>query len=251
MPTLPLLLLDVDIEGLAARIELNGVSVFRSDGGRAIRENRRLNGWALPAGNVVEIRLGRPNRDTASFRFDLRIVEPGQAPDGPAPIVFWRWSEEEDPLTPDMRAVFEAPVAFSAPRPWTWSTAVTGALTPDDRQRITRLLLTLRQSLAIRQSAALLDLQSVQLEELAIAVGDDPGRYREQYSAFLADFFGDPAFQVDPFDAAELRLEVMAGGRIVHATQGDRPAIRAGTGERTMGIDPYLSRIAGRWTVVR
>lgn len=251
MPTLPLLMLEIEVEALAARVLLNGVVVFDSRGGRSLRQNRRLNGWALRDGNQIEIQLARPAPGDAAFSAALRVVQPGEAVDDVPPLASYEWSAERDPLTPAPRSVFRAAVPFSAVAAWRWTTVPPVTIAGVDRAQIDELLRRLRSALVDRRPGEAVELQSIQLEEMAIAVGDDPARYRGQYADFLASYLSDPAFQVAPYDGNALTLEPMAGGRVVHATIAGLPPIRAQAGDRGMAIDPYLSRINGRWTLVR
>jgi hypothetical protein len=176
---------------------------------------------------------------------------PGEDPLEPVPITAFRWNAAEQPLTAAMQRVFEAPLVYSAPTDWSWTAAPGSEPNGSDRVEIDQVVQRLRRVLLERQAEEAIKLQAVQLEEMAAAVGDDVAAYQAQYRTWLAGFFADETYSVAPYATDNLVLEVMAGGRIVRATQRGGVAVRARTTDRAMAIDPYLSKIGGVWTIVR
>jgi hypothetical protein len=254
----PLIILDLEITGLAAEVLFNGVAVHRSADRETVSSGSRLNGWVQSGANSLQVRLATPPPAAAgdtpepTFALRLRRATPGTDDEADQTLAQYRWTPAQ-PIGPALTAVFATSVELAAVQPWTWlrGYAFTG-VGPGDRDAVISHLRRLRDALAERRIDDVVALQRVQVGEQAIAVGSPPGDMLGRYAAFLGDRMGSPDWRVAPLDGAGLRIELMAEGRVLHVTAADGgPPIVTDSADGRFAIDPYLSRIDSVWTVVR
>ncbi len=253
-----LILLDLEATGLAAEVLFNGVAVHRSASADTISTGMRLNGWVQSGPNALKVRLALPSpppgQEAQQPAFELKLRRTVRdTPDAADQILAeYRWTSAQ-PLGPEPAQVFAAAPAIEAVQLWSWIrgyafTALTGA----DLDAIADLLRRLRDALAERRIDEVLQLQRVQVTEQAVAVGASGPDMMDRFAAFLRDRMGHSDWRVAPFDAAGMRSELMADGRVIHITAADgAPPIVTTSAGGFFAIDPYLSRINGRWTLVR
>ena len=259
MPATPLIILDLEITGLAAELLFNGVAVHRSATRETVRSGIRLNGWVQSGANSLQVRLATPpptatagDAPEPAFELRLRRALPGTPDEADQTLAQYLWTPAQ-PIGPTLTAVFSTSVELAAVQVWNWLrgyafTAVVGA----DRDAVVAHLRRLRDALAERRINDVVALQAVQVGEQAIAVGAPPGDMQGRYAAFLRDRMGLADWRVAPLDAAGLRIELMADGRVLHVTAADGgPPIVTDSAEGRFAIDPYLSKIDGVWTIVR
>jgi hypothetical protein len=253
-----LIILDIEATGLAAEVLFNGVAMHRSASPDTVSTGARLNGWVQSGPNALSVRLAQPppppgqEPPQPAFELKLRRAVRGTPDEADQILAQYRWTPAR-PLGPAPVQVFAAAPVIEAVQPWSWTRGYAfTALTPADRDAIAALLRRLRDALADRRVEEVLELQRVQVSEQAVAVGASAPDMLDRYVAFLRDRMGSADWQVAPFDAAGMRTELMADGRVVHVTAADGgPPLVSASSDGRFAIDPYLSRIDGRWTIVR
>lgn len=261
MAGVPLVILDLEVTALAAEVLFNGVAISRSQQARTLNRSAKINGWTLNGANTLSVRLGLPTapRDAEdgpepAFELRLRRALPGGADEADDVLVDFTWQAAAQPLAPGvLRPVLERTLQLTAAQPWSWTRGYAfTTLTPQDRDGIVQHLMRLQRALADRQIDEVVRLQSVQVGEQATALGQPADAFLASYRDFLGERMGSADWRVAPLDAARLRIEGMADGRIQHVTDADGgPPLVSSAGESRFAIDPYLSKIDGAWTIVR
>ena len=250
----PYLLLDVQTEGLISEVRFNDVAIVREGGRELASRALRLNGWALPGANMLEVRLAAAPEAGAPARFILRLRqgEPG-APDATdVALADYQWPAGQ-PAPPALAPVFNQPVQLEAFGVWDWvrATAIPVAGV-GDLADIGALLERLHDALERRDIDEVVALQAAQVGEQAASIGMAPEDALGAYRSFLEERMGSADWRVAPFDRPAIRAEAMAGGRVQHVTdQTGGPPITTLSGEGQFLIDPYVARIRGDWKIVR
>ena len=261
MAALPLVILDIDVTALSAEVLLNGVVVSESSQLDTLSRSAKINAWAVSGANSLLVRLARlptvAREDDApepAFEVRVRRAMPGGADADDELLASYVWQTSAQPLAgPARQQVFEATLRLEAPMAWTWTRGYAfTTLTPADRGGVADVLNRLRLALADRDVETVVRLQTVQVGEQAVALGQSPGAFIDGYRSFLAERMSSPDWRVAPFLPAGLQINGMADGRIQHVAGGDGgPPIITSAGESRFAIDPYLSKIDGVWTIVR
>lgn len=261
MPDVPLIILEVEVAVLSAEISVNGVPLSDSASVERLSFASRINSWVISGANSVKVRLGSlPPQDGVeedqqpAFELKVRRAIPGTPDEADQVLASYVWQAATQPLPGTARIpVFETSIPLNAVQAWSWTRGYAfTALTPADRAGVANLLGQLRQGLADRQIDAVVGLQTTQVGEQAIAVGEAPERLLGRYREFLGERTGSSDWRVAAFDAEGMQIVGMADGRIQHVTDAaGRPPIVATSGDSRFAIDPYLSRIDGVWTIVR
>lgn len=261
MAGVPLVILDLEVTALSAEVLVNGVAISRSEQTETLSRSAKINGWILNGANALSVRLGLPpapdggeDGPEPGFELRLRRALPGGADEADDVLVEFTWQAAGQPLAPGvLRPVLERTLQLTAAQAWSWTRGYAfTSLTAQDREGIAQHLARLRQALADRRIDEVVRLQSVQVGEQAIALGQPADAFLAGYRDFLGERMGSADWRVAPLDAARLRIEGMADGRIQHVTDADGgPPIVSSAGESRFAIDPYLSKIDGAWTIVR
>ena len=239
---------------------MNGILLVDSEARQTVLRASKLNAWAVEGENSVQVRLGAlPPRERtdddpeAAFEITIRRALSGESDAGDQVLASFIWQAAAQPVPTGARTtVFQTRFVHTPPQAWTWTRgyAFTG-LTGGDRQAIVDLLRRLADALAEQRIEEVIRLQSTQVGEQAIAVGESPETFVAGYRAFLQERMSGGGWSVSPIDPAALQITSMADGRIQHVTAGADPPVVARSEAGVFAIDPYLSKIDGVWTIVR
>lgn len=251
MAPAPLLVLDIDAAQVTAHVEFNGV-VFE-DGPIPERVHRaiRLNGWTTSGPNRLIARVSAPTPGgSPRFNLKLREIDAGGQANVLADVA---WPTADQPVTVGAVSVIDRAFALPGFGDWSWVRATPiPRLGPAELSDVAGLLLSLRQALADREPGKVIELQAIQIREQSLSVGGDPGAAEGRYRILLEQRMSAAEWRVDPVDRGGLRASTMAGGRLHHITdaRGDPPVVAHGDGS-ILAIDPYVAKLAGRWSIVR
>ena len=188
---------------------------------------------------------------TGRFSLQLREALPDTPPGADSILVDYQWSPADQPLlgrTPIMALSQEVKLASAFT--WLWTTATPVAqVSSGDQRDIAGLVHTALTSRAIPD---LLRLQSIQVQEQALAIGEDGQKMLQKYAEFLQERMGQSDWQVAPIDWEHLRPVRMAGGRVYRIDRADgEPPISTSAGGSVFAIQPYLAKIDHRRLIVR
>lgn len=257
------LILDLDGKGLACAVTLNGITlaqhVLREHLARAVR----LDAWVQDGANTITLAVGAlpPLPDDAASplaaappaepRLVLRVRE--APPEGEDRVlVSWQWPGDA-PLPTRPVAVLTERFEARAAATWAWLRAAPlASLDAEDRRQVAGLLAAVHAALQRRDVDEVLRLQQLSLHEQALAAGTPPAQMLGSYAAFLRERMAAPDWTVRPVDWNTLRASALGDGRIHRITDArGAPPIVATAGGSTFAIDPCVSRIDGRWAIVR
>lgn len=262
MTAIVMIVLEVQSQGLKARVLFNDVEVFQEATGVRKTSQVKLNPYVLEAGNVVQALLGPAlpadavgANDQAPF-FKLRIVagEHGTEPGEEGRLAAFDWTPTEHPLQGGkMTAVLERPVAISHTfGRWAWESARPSALDPADREAILKRVRSVHDALAKEDLPRVMELLSLKTRELARALGLAEDRMVAGQESFFRTFFEASDWMMEPLDPAQLVLHLQAKGRLVSVTDASGgPALKGRAGERTFLLPVTVAAIEGDWTIVR
>ncbi len=114
------------------------------------------------------------------------------------------------------------------------------------------IALALHKALLARNFDQLAELQAIQLEEKAIAVGLTAGDAVGGYREFITEMWSSPGWQVSELNPADIDLAPSGLPNILHLRHKRRGLlIQARNQEGTFSINPFLARIDGRLRIVR
>lgn len=269
MVTVPQIILDIAGAGpILARVELNGIFLAQNDFSTPESRSMRINSWVVDGVNNLQVRLVAvklapaleapevvaPAPVTGKFQIKLRRVLADQPSEDEEILADYTWSPTEQPLvgrTPIM--AFSKEIKLASPFTWLWTTATrVSELSPGDRRDISTLIQELHHALTAKAIPDLLRLQSIQVQEQAVAMGEDGQKMLDKYAAFLQERMGQEDWQVVPIDWDQLRPVRMASGRVyrVDGVHGE-PPITTSAGGSIFAIQPYIAKIEQRWLIVR
>ena len=257
------LILDMEGVGLAATVVFNGVIMFQDSMTERLSRAARLNGWAVTGMNTLQIHLaslpppaGNQQQVPPQPRFvlKLRSVLPDTPDSSDQLLVDYKWdpASQSLPLSGSLE-VLSQNLQLSVPAVWSWTRAAQVVrLTEEDSRAIGSLLSQLHAALTARAIAEVVRLQYTQVGEQAVAVGDDPQKMLRRYGEFLQERMAEPDWTVRPLVWESLKITPMAGGRIHRITDArGLPPIVSTAGGGIFAIEPQVSKVDGRWTIVR
>ena len=262
--------LDIQVRSLAVLVTFNGVPIMREQVIGGVSRANRLNGWVVSGANGLQAHLaalspppapvpGRPApadspppRREPYFRLSLR-AGPAGPPAALRTLFDYEWDPELQPLTPGATtAAISTSIVLAPVAAWTWAAAnPVPQLAPADAREIRAVLSQLHQALLTGAINETIRLQRVQIQELSVAVGEDPVVQVTEYQSFLAGRLA-ASWSVDPLRPELLQYIPVAGARL-HHVQGPQaqPAILARSALGPFAIDPYFAKLGGRWMIVR
>ncbi len=266
MAAISQLILETEGAGLSAQVLFNGVVLSQEDMSVHHARAARLNAWVVSGQNTLSVRLAplppSPARSgggatppqappSPGFSLRLRQVGPGEVE---RQLLEYAWDAASQPLPPTGGVeVLNHSLTLEAVAVWAWTRATPiPQLGQGDTQAIGALLAALHGALASRAISDVVKLQSVQVGEQAVAVGEDPRVFLQRYGEFLQERMASPDWTVLPVAWEGLRAIAMAAGRLYHVTDAQgRPPLVAKSGGSTFAVDPYVARIGGVWTICR
>ena len=135
---------------------------------------------------------------------------------------------------------------------WSWIHAPAGSIGADDRTEIVAQVSQLADQLAKRDIDGAVASQAVLLDEQGVAADMAPMAMRQQYAEFLRERMAHPDWFVRPFEAKDVELRALAGGRLQMAQRaGGRPLIETRSAVGLYTAEPILTKFNGRWIIVR
>jgi hypothetical protein len=253
------LILDLESSGLKVDVLLNGIPIVEERSLSTTRRSLKVNGWVVEGDNVLEARFEAPHPglnppSAPRATITLRRAAAGPSTAGDETLVAYAWSAKDQPLAAGIRTtVLTRHLSLHAPKAWSWVKAPpTPQLNDQDRTDIVALLRSVEQALSNKRSRDVVALQTLSLTEQAEANGSDPAPVLASYAGFLDARMAAPGWHVEPLAAERLQFVPLAGGRIIHIVGvAGAPPLVARTDDSSLQIDPYVSKVDGRWTVVR
>lgn len=257
-----MLVLDVAAAGVNCEVDLNDIPIFAHRGFEPAQQTAKIDNWALPGGNELTLRIGRlPARGdmTASGK-------PLPAPK--VTVVLRRTAPGADAATDRILASFSWPTGQAVPlslstvwkqsidlgsRPlWRWARAsATPVASPADRSEIMAQLRQIVAALEARDRPRTIEAQRLSISENAESMGLPPAEVLDDYNEFLAERMS-AGWLVEPLAEAALEMRSAGGGRLIHVVAADgRPAISTDSEAGYFGIDPWMAKLDGKWTLVR
>jgi hypothetical protein len=257
------LILDVEGAGLAATVVFNGIILSQDSMLERLSRAARLNGWAVAGMNTLQVHLASlpppvgnplPSRPQPRFVLKLRSVLPDTPGSSDQVLVDYKWDPASQPLPlSGSSEVLSQNLQLSAPAAWSWTRAAQVVqLSEEDSRAIAGLLSQLHAALTARAIAEVVRLQYTQVGEQAVAAGDDPQKMLGRYGEFLQERMAEPDWTVRPLVWESLKITPMAGGRVHRITDArGLPPIVSTAGGGVFAIEPQVSKVDGRWVIVR
>lgn len=257
------LILDMEGAGISAKLFFNGVVLMQDVMTVRLSRAVRLNGWAVSGVNTLQLSLeylpspvgnAPPVLSTPRFSLKLRSVFPGTPDSSEQVLVDYKWDLASQPLPlSGSSEVLSQNLQLSAPAVWSWTRAMPVAqLTAEDTREIGGMLAQLHAALVARSIPDVIRMQEIQVGEQAVAAGELPRDFLQMYDEFLRERMASSDWKVFPLIWDNLKLTTMAGGRIYRITdaRGFPPIVSTASGS-IFAIEPYCSKVDGRWIIVR
>jgi hypothetical protein len=242
---------------LKARVHLNGCSVLEAwdDGARLVEHSLRP--WLVDGANRLDVFLGQATTKTEEDEepvFSLSVFKPlrDQSPLPAHELLRYVWTDNESSLDPSgLRRVFSHTAHLEGSGdPWAWRDAA--PLRDEDRPAIEEQITALHRALGARDLPLVLRFFERKLSEVARGVGTPEEGLREELREELSAWFGAPDFELEERSPELLTLETAASGRLVHVRGPEgSPPLRGKAGGLPFALAVTMSRVEGRWVVIR
>lgn len=255
--------LQVETEGLVARVTLNDIEVFADwEGARRITQTK-LDPYLVEGDNRLDVALTPMTDDEGnvvpgdqSLAVTLLRGEHGRDPGDEGRVARFAWKPGDIPVEPGTLTSVWARQFTARPEHahgrWAWQDAPARPPTAEDAQSLVALAGEAHAALAARDAAAVMALTALRDHELARAVELPEEEMRAEQAAYYADWFGEPDWAMDPFDPSALAATAFARGRLVRVTDPlGGPALKGGGGGRRFAFQVLATRVDGRWTLAR
>jgi hypothetical protein len=246
--------LEVQCDGLAVEVWLNGLRVFRESEGREIFAARILNPSLVDGENTFEVRAARVGALAPSLKVVVARTD-GASQDVPAEdvLVRYEWKSDEQPLEgPPLQSLLARRVDVGpAHGPWAWQGATPYVDT--DRAAVEAAVAELHGALARRDVQGVVDRMQVKTAEMARGLDGEPSFYEGDLRQWLGELFGQDDWHMEPLDPSLLELEPSAAGRLVVVSNVRGGAPLSGRGSESVFEPDELtySHLDGGWTLVR
>ncbi len=261
---MPLLyVLQVETEGLVARVAMNGIDVFTDWEGASRRAQTNVNSYVVEGANGLEVMLTPMTDDEGvaidsprGFSVTLMRGEHGTIPGPEGRVATYTWREAEAPVEPGVltgvwgRQFTVAPEAAFGQ--WAWQRSPAIAPTAEDAAALIALAGEVHDALSARDLATLRALTSLRDEEMARALDMPTEEFAAEQEGYFAEWFGAPGWAMEPFDPAMLAASPYARGRLVRVTDAyGGPCLHGGDGERAFAFAFAATRVDGAWRIAR
>jgi hypothetical protein len=257
------LLLNIESAHVASRVVFNGIVLADDVVTDTLSRAFVLNGWAINGANELSLGLARlpvalgvlpKSAKEARFALTLKSAWPDGSASDETVLATYSFDGTTSPLAAGQgKEVFAQRVPWEAPMAWSWTKASPlAALTLEDKEAIAALLNRVRSALQEKDIATLQRLQSVQVSEQAVALGESPTEFLASYASFLQQRTSAKDWTALPLNIAALNFTAMAAGR-THLVRdaSRRPPIVCTGSEGGFAIEPFVSKIDGQWVIVR
>lgn len=249
--------LEVTGTHLAYTVLINDIVIFSDRWQEAKSDGCPINQWLLPDQNLLQVNLGvgfGENETPSEVRAEIKVKEvalsePGR-PEKILAEINWSLGDESLTLPLNLQASFELD-AFPKSR-WQEGLSLSmDSLPVQELERETKRLFALLEEKRLEDLVQVMRMKS---EEMAAAYGVDLGERLEDQKEFFQSLFEDPDWGMEPLNTESLFYQVEGFGRLVKVTNRQGlPALNSkefGDGS-CFGLKIYLSKIDGRWEVVR
>lgn len=242
-------------ENVALRLEVNDVPLILWPHTQRIERAEQLNSWIEPGPNEMRVVLDRPADTSGQAQVELHLdpLQTGERVPSGAPLAVFRWPPAK---TDEEQYPFETVlpfVAIDAPPSDFWRQAEPIDWTPQARQEVLDIFLSLHGALGRRDlsaAARLLMYRSVDIHKANYISEQEPGSDLKDY---LGLFFDAPRWEIAPVDVDSLNPHLVARRRLVWVTDAEeQDPLRSKPGTRPgMVLPVYFAPVDGKWTVVR
>lgn len=258
-----LYVLQVETEGLVARVTLNGIDVFVDWEGANRRTQTNVNPYIIEGPNALEVMLtpmtddeGHPVDSPRAFTAALIRGEHGKIPGPEGRVAGYTWRESEAPVEPGVLTGVWGRQFTVAPEnafgPWAWQRSPATAPTAEDAAALVALAGEVHAALSSRDLAALRALTSLRDAEMARALDIPADEFVAEQQGYYAEWFGSPSWAMEPFDPGNLAASPYARGRLVRVTDGyGGPCLHGTDGERAFAFAFAATRVDGQWRIAR
>lgn len=237
--------LEIQFEGVRARAVLNDVQVCEKASVKSGMSQTNLNPWIIEGRNKIQVYAAAEGGGTR--RLVLRLLG---GPHGQSPVTL---AEKKVEVAGGLTLVWEH--EFTPERAfgrWAWQDAAPSSLEADDRAGIVALVQEVHGALEKGNAKRLGELFAARDKEMARALGMDEAEMREGMTGMFEEFSKTRGRKVEPLDAAGLVLTPQAGGRLIQVTtaKGGAP-VKGSVGEDELELAITVSRVGGRWVILR
>lgn len=255
--------LQVETEGLVARVTLNDIEVFADwEGARRVAQTK-LDPYLLEGDNRLDVALtpmtdddGKVVPGDRALSVTLIRGEHGVDPGPAGRLAQFAWKDGDTPvelgvLTSVWARQFSVRPEHAHGR-WAWQDAPARPPTEEDARALVALTADVHAALAARDAARLFALTALRDRELARALGLTEEENRAELENYYAEWFGEPDWTMEPFDPMALAATAFARGRLVRVTDPHGgPALKGYGGGRRFVFSITATRVDGAWILAR
>jgi hypothetical protein len=244
--------LEMQSEGVRAKAVLNEVQVYERTGGKSGMSQTNLNPWIVEGRNKIQV-FAAAEGGCATQRLGLKLLAGPQGELPPA-LAEKQWDPAAQPLAASGYTLvwehdFTPEQAFGR---WAWQDAPVASLGAEDRAGIAALVQEVHTALEEGDAKRLGEFFKLRNAEMARALDMTEAEMSEGINGMFEEFAHAHDRMVEPLDAAGLVMTPQAGGRLVQVTAATGGApVKASGEDIELELDMVVSRVGGRWTIVR
>lgn len=245
--------IEIQSEGVRTKVVLNDIQVYERVSGKSGMAQAKLDPWIIEGPNRLQVFAAAAEGGRGAPRLELSLLvgPQGQLPEKLAES---HWDPAGKPLPADGFALvweheFTPQRAFGR---WAWQDAAPSSLSAEDRAGIVALLQEVHGAFQKGNTALLEELFALRNSEMARALDVPEAELSEEWNGMVEAFCTEPDRKLEPLDAGGLVMTRQANGRlIVLTTAKGGPPLKGSIGEGELELSMSVSRIGGRWTIVR
>ena len=246
--------LSVQSTGVAVAFGVNGSGLITDGTGEGVTTSLSVCEWIMPGANalsgIIYLPPGKTSTDDAKVSAKiLRTDEWGEPVAGAEPLAVFEWAASASaryplPVTIAFESAEESPASL-----WKDAEAVK-KLSDSDKKDILEQVDGFRLAMMSGDAGRAFELSASKYKDMVAIYKATPEAYKkalERQVKFIAQA---------PEKPKKLELEhaafaLIAGGRVVMVSAGNRPAITLSTEDFDIEISVYCAKIDGSWVICR
>jgi hypothetical protein len=245
--------LEMQFEGVRTKAVLNGIQISARASGKSGMSQKNLNPWIIEGRNKIQVFAAAVEGGRGAPRLGLKLLG-GRQGELPPALAETQWDAAKKPLAASgYTLVWEH--EFTPERGfgrWAWQDAPASSLGAEDRAGITALVQEVHSALEKGDAKRLAGLFKLRTAEMARALDMTEAEMSEGIDGMFEEFAHARNRKVGPLNAEGFVMTPQAGGRLIRVTAAEGGApVKASGEDIELELEMVVSRVGGRWTIVR
>jgi hypothetical protein len=243
--------------GLGYKVYINGVPVSEGDDGSRSVQQSKISQWLINGSNRVDVELYKLTDEskivTSDFKVTLLKGELGKEPGTEGVLLDYSWDEQISPIsiTNSIVKSFEFEV-IGLPADWLWLSANTAEISHSDKIEIVKLLKLIYLLFKSTDIPNIMKFLQIKHREIASAMGITQSQIEQGLAMHLKNIWSDPEWKILTVNWENLLITPLSNNRLYSIKTYEKGSIiQIETPNKKYMLDLIISKVAGRWTIVR